>query len=432
MYTTESKNEHLEDKNVQSSIIPQTLKGSNTSEHDKGEATDLSKTKETKPQFEKKSSCPPQGSLNKYITNVPLLGENFWNSLEYLQCLSFHLFLALKHLKGVCLRLAMGPCLMEACATAVISHFLLNFPWQWGFLLGFVIGAVSPAVVIPSMLLLQENGYGIEKGIPTLLIAASSLDDILAITGFNTCFSIVFSSGSILNNVLASCRDILVGILIGAVLGIFVRYFPSEDQTRLPLKRAFLVVSMGVSAVLGSHQIGLHGAGELCILVLTFVAGMNWSKEKIRVQIIIKAVWDIFQPLLFGLVGSEVSVAALKSNVIGICVATISLALLVRISFTFTLMCFAGFNLKEKMFIALSWIPKATVQAVLGPLALETARISAPHLEPYSKDVMTVAFLAILLTAPNGALIIGILGPKVLTCHDPSKIKVELTNLEVH
>ncbi|XP_073093334.1 sodium/hydrogen exchanger 9B1 isoform X4 [Manis javanica] len=436
MYTTESKNEHLEDKNVQSSIIPQTLKGSNTSEHDKGEATDLSKTKETKPQFEKKSSCPPQGSLNKYITNVPLLGENFWNSLEYLQCLSFHLFLALKHLKGVCLRLAMGPCLMEACATAVISHFLLNFPWQWGFLLGpplsFVIGAVSPAVVIPSMLLLQENGYGIEKGIPTLLIAASSLDDILAITGFNTCFSIVFSSGSILNNVLASCRDILVGILIGAVLGIFVRYFPSEDQTRLPLKRAFLVVSMGVSAVLGSHQIGLHGAGELCILVLTFVAGMNWSKEKIRVQIIIKAVWDIFQPLLFGLVGSEVSVAALKSNVIGICVATISLALLVRISFTFTLMCFAGFNLKEKMFIALSWIPKATVQAVLGPLALETARISAPHLEPYSKDVMTVAFLAILFTAPNGALIIGILGPKVLTCHDPSKIKVELTNLEVH
>ncbi|XP_073093332.1 sodium/hydrogen exchanger 9B1 isoform X2 [Manis javanica] len=513
MYTTESKNEHLEDKNVQSSIIPQTLKGSNTSEHDKGEATDLSKTKETKPQFEKKSSCPPQGSLNKYITNgvvllmiwcmcwsfsgpevlpggnlfglliiffsaiiggklleliripsvpqlppllgmllagftirnVPYLSErirvsNTWSLTLRNTALTIILIQAglgldsqaLKHLKGVCLRLAMGPCLMEACATAVISHFLLNFPWQWGFLLGFVIGAVSPAVVIPSMLLLQENGYGIEKGIPTLLIAASSLDDILAITGFNTCFSIVFSSGSILNNVLASCRDILVGILIGAVLGIFVRYFPSEDQTRLPLKRAFLVVSMGVSAVLGSHQIGLHGAGELCILVLTFVAGMNWSKEKIRVQIIIKAVWDIFQPLLFGLVGSEVSVAALKSNVIGICVATISLALLVRISFTFTLMCFAGFNLKEKMFIALSWIPKATVQAVLGPLALETARISAPHLEPYSKDVMTVAFLAILFTAPNGALIIGILGPKVLTCHDPSKIKVELTNLEVH
>lgn len=63
------------------------------------------------------------------------------------------------------------------------------------FSLSFVVGAVSPAVVVPSMLHLQEKGYGIEKGIPTLLIAASSLDDILAITGFNACFSIVFSSG---------------------------------------------------------------------------------------------------------------------------------------------------------------------------------------------------------------------------------------------
>lgn len=72
------------------------------------------------------------------------------------------------------------------------------------------------------------------------------------------------------------------------------------------------------------------------------------------------------------------------------------------------------------------------MQAVLGPLALETARISAPHLESYSKDVMTIAFLAILITAPNGALIIGILGPKILTRHDPSKINVELTKVELH
>lgn len=72
------------------------------------------------------------------------------------------------------------------------------------------------------------------------------------------------------------------------------------------------------------------------------------------------------------------------------------------------------------------------MQAVLGPLALETARINAPHLEAYSKDVMTVAFLAILITAPNGALIIGILGPKLLTRCDASKIKMELTELKLH
>lgn len=72
------------------------------------------------------------------------------------------------------------------------------------------------------------------------------------------------------------------------------------------------------------------------------------------------------------------------------------------------------------------------MQAVLGPLAIERARISAPHLEPYSKDVMTIAFLAILITAPNGALLIGLLGPRLLTRHDPKEIKLELTRLELH
>ncbi|KAG8519399.1 Sodium/hydrogen exchanger 9B1, partial [Galemys pyrenaicus] len=339
---------------------------------------------------------------------------------------------ALKEMKGVCLRLSMGPCLIEACSTAVISHFLMNFPWQWGFLLGFVVGAVSPAIVVPSMLLLQEKGYGIKKGIPTVLIAASSVDDIMAITGFNTCYSIVFSSDDLLQNLLLSFRDIFIGVLIGAVLGIFLRYFPSRDQADLALKRAFLVLSMCVSAVLGSHRTGLHAAGGLCTLVLTFASGVNWSREKVKVQTIIAKTWDVFQPLLFGLVGWEVSVSSLRSNAIGTCAASITLALLVRISFTFAISSFAGFNIKEKVFISLAWIPKATVQAVLGPLALETARATAPHLEQYSQHVMTVAFLAILITAPNGALFIGILGPRMLTHHDPSLIKTDWSGSTFH
>ncbi|XP_061275514.1 sodium/hydrogen exchanger 9B1 isoform X2 [Bos javanicus] len=457
MYTEEPQNEHLEDENVQSSTTPEILKATSANEHEETKETILPDTEETKPQMEKKGSCPPQGTLNKAITNgailfmiwcvvwafsgpevlpngslfgllvifycaliggkllevirlpsvpeiPPLLGMllagfavrnvPFLSDITYisnelsstLRNTALTIILvraglgldpqALKNLKRVCLRLSMGPCLMEACSTAVISHFLMNFPWQWGFLLGFVVGAVSPAVVVPSMLHLQEKGYGIEKGIPTLLIAASSLDDILAITGFNACFSIVFSSGS--------------------------------------------------------HRFGMNTAGGLCALVLSFTAGTGWSKEKVRVQKIIGTAWDIFQPLLFGLVGAEVSVLSLKSNAIGLSVGTMSLALLIRISFTFVLMSCAGFNFKEKIFIALSWMPKATVQAVLGPLALEKARMSAPHLESYSEDVMTVAFLAILITAPNGALIIGILGPKVLTRYDKSKVKMELSGLELH
>ncbi|XP_028347942.1 sodium/hydrogen exchanger 9B1 isoform X3 [Physeter macrocephalus] len=408
MYTTDPNNEHLEDKNIQSSTTLQILKASDTNEHEETKETVLSKTEETKPQLEKKCSCPPQGTLNKTITNGAILFMIWcvaWSFSGPEVLPDGSLFGLLIIFYGA----VIGGKLLEVIRIPSVPQ-----------LPPLLVGAVSPAVVVPSMLHLQEKGYGFEKGIPTLLIAASSLDDIVAITGFNTSLSIIFSGG-VLSNLLSAFRDVLVGVLVGIVLGMFTRYFPSRDQGKRAVKRAFLILSMCVSAVLGSHRIGLHAAGGLCTLVLSFIAGTSWSKEKIRVQKIIGTAWDIFQPLLFGLVGAEVSVTSLKSNAIGICVATLSLALLVRISFTFVLMSFAGFNFKEKIFIALSWMPKATVQAVLGPLALERARISAPHLEPYSKDVMTIAFLAILITAPNGALIIGILGPKVLTRHDPNK-----------
>ncbi|XP_063520007.1 sodium/hydrogen exchanger 9B1 isoform X6 [Pongo pygmaeus] len=458
MHTTESKNEHLEDENFQTSTTPQSLIDPNNTAHEETK-TVLSYTEEIKPRTKKETyiSCPLRGVLNVIITNgmllagftirnVPFINEhvhvpNTWSSILRNIALTIILIRAglgldpqaLRHLKVVCFRLAVGPCLMEASAAAVFSHFIMKFPWQWAFLLGFVLGAVSPAVVVPYMMVLQENGYGVEEGIPTLLMAASSMDDILAITGFNTCLRIVFSSGGILDNAIASIRNVCISLLAGIVLGFFVQYFPSEDQKKLALKRGFLVLSMCVSAVLGSQRIGLHGSGGLFTLVLSFIAGTKWSQEKMKVQKIITNVWDIFQPLLFGLVGAEVSVSSLESNIVGISVATLSLALCVRILTTYLLMCFAGFSFKEKIFIALAWMPKATVQAVLGPLALETARVSAPHLEPYAKDVMTVAFLAILITAPNGALLTGILGPKMLTRHyDPSKIKLQLSTLEHH
>ncbi|XP_006893177.1 PREDICTED: sodium/hydrogen exchanger 9B1-like [Elephantulus edwardii] len=339
---------------------------------------------------------------------------------------------ALKHLKAVCLRLFMGPCLLESCSAAVFSHFIMKLPWEWSFLLGFVIGAVSPAVVVPSMLLLQEDGYGVQKGIPTLLIAASSLDDILAITGFSTCMSIVFSSGNILHTLLISLLEVFIGVVVGALLGFFIRYFPSRDQKKLHGKRTVLILATCVTAVLGSQRLGLHGVGGLCTLVLSFVSGIYWSREKIRVQKLVAATWNIFQPLLFGLVGSEVSVSNLPSQAIGIGVATLSLALMVRLFVTFLLMCFAGFNFKEKLFIALAWMPKATVQAVLGPLALETARNSAHHLEGYAQEVMTLAFLAILITAPNGALLIGLLGPKMLASCDPKHYKKSVDTILIH
>ncbi|XP_040527163.1 sodium/hydrogen exchanger 9B2 isoform X6 [Gallus gallus] len=281
---------------------------------------------------------------------------------------------ALKKLKAVCLRLSFGPCLSETCTAAVFAYLLMHLPWQWGFILGFVLGAVSPAVVVPSMLILQAGGYGVEKGVPTLLMAAGSIDDILAITGFNTCLGMAFSSGSTLYNVLQGVLEVAVGIAAGGILGMFVRYFPSHDQASLPWKRSYFVLGLSMFAVFGSVYFGFPGSGGLCTLVLAFIAGVGWSDEKKEVEKIVAVAWNIFQPFLFGLIGAEVSVTSLRPETVGLCVATLGIALAVRIIVTFLMVCFAGFNFKEKVFVSLAWIPKATVQAAIGSLALDTAR----------------------------------------------------------
>lgn len=362
------------------------------------------------------------------LRNVPVISDNVriqhkWSSSLRSIALSVILVRAglgldskaLKKLKGVCVRLAMGPCIVEACASALLSHFLMGLPWQWGFILGFVVGAVSPAVVVPSMLLLQEGGYGVEKGIPTLLMAAGSFDDILAITGFNTCLGVAFSTGSTVFNIFRGILEVVIGVATGSLLGFFIQYFPSRDQDNLVWKRAFLVLGFAVLAVFSSVIFSFPGSGGLCTLVMAFLAGMRWTDKKSEVEKIIALTWDVFQPLLFGLIGAEVSIASLRAETVGLCVATLGIAVLIRILTTFLMVCFAGFNIKEKIFISFAWLPKATVQAAIGSVALDTARSHGEkQLEDYGMDVLTVAFLAILITAPIGSLLIGLLGPRVL------------------
>uniref|UniRef100_A0A3B3WMC9 Cation/H+ exchanger transmembrane domain-containing protein n=1 Tax=Poecilia mexicana TaxID=48701 RepID=A0A3B3WMC9_9TELE len=272
---------------------------------------------------------------------------------------------ALRKLKTVCLRVAAGPCLIEASTAALISHFLMGLPWEWSFILGFVLSAVSPAVVVPSMLRLQKDGYGVEKGIPTLLMAAGSFDDILAITGFTTCLGMAFAEGSTLYNLLRGVLEVGGGMVAGTLLGFLIQYFPSADQA--------------------------------------------------RVEEVISWAWDVFQPLLFGLIGAEIRVNELEGLAVGLGISSMLIAVVIRVLFTFVCVLHAGFNLKEKVFIALAWMPKATVQAAIGSTALDMARAKGNKEQiKYGMDVLTVAVLAILLTAPVGALIIGILGPRLL------------------
>ncbi|XP_038128243.1 sodium/hydrogen exchanger 9B2 isoform X1 [Cyprinodon tularosa] len=322
---------------------------------------------------------------------------------------------ALQRLKAVCIRIAVGPCMVEACIIAVVSHFLLSLPWVWGFILGFVLGAVSPAVVVPSMLLLQREGYGVEKGIPTLLMAAGSFDDILAITGFSTCLGIAFSSGSTWMNILKGLMEVVGGIIAGLILGLFLCLFPSNDQEDLVLRRTLMLLGLSIFSVFLSHVIGFAGAGGLCTLVLSFMAALGWKTEKAPVAAMVGQSWDVFQPLLFGLIGAEITITSLSPSTVGLGIACILIGLVVRLLFTFLVVQSGGFTLKEKVFIAVAWLPKATVQAAIGSKALDMAReVGDETLIKFGLDVLTLAVLAILTTAPVGALGIGLAGPRLL------------------
>ncbi|XP_054538627.1 sodium/hydrogen exchanger 9B2 isoform X4 [Pan paniscus] len=379
-------------------------------------------------------ACPPHGLLDRVITNVTiivLLWAVVW-SITGSECLPggnlfgiiilFYCAIIGGKLLGL-IKLPTLPPLPSLLGMLLAGFLIRNIPvindnvqikHKWSSSLRSI--ALSIILVRAGLGLDSKGGgYGVEKGVPTLLMAAGSFDDILAITGFNTCLGIAFSTGSTVFNVLRGVLEVVIGVATGSVLGFFIQYFPSRDQDKLVCKRTFLVLGLSVLAVFSSVHFGFPGSGGLCTLVMAFLAGMGWTSEKAEVEKIIAVAWDIFQPLLFGLIGAEVSIASLRPETVGLCVATVGIAVLIRILTTFLMVCFAGFNLKEKIFISFAWLPKATVQAAIGSVALDTARSHGEkQLEDYGMDVLTVAFLSILITAPIGSLLIGLLGPRLL------------------
>ncbi|XP_060155119.1 sodium/hydrogen exchanger 9B2 isoform X5 [Globicephala melas] len=374
-------------------------------------------------------ACPPRGLLDRVITNVTMVvllwavvwsvtgpeclpGGNLFGIIILFYCaiIGGKLFGLIKLPTLPPLPPLLGPEEVEGCLYKIILGSLScggvcvcsSCPLPHGFTMAMGIYA-------------GEGGYGVEKGVPTLLMAAGSFDDILAITGFNTCLGMAFSTGSTVFNVLKGVLEVVVGMAAGLLLGFFIQYFPSSDQDKLVWKRAFLVLGLSVLAVFSSMYFGFPGAGGLCTLVLAFLAGKGWASAKADVEKVIAVAWFIFQPLLFGLIGAEVAITALRPETVGLCIATLGIAVLIRILATYLMVCFAGFNFKEKIFISFAWLPKATVQAAIGSVALDTARSHGEkQLEGYGMDVLTVAFLAILITAPIGSLLIGLLGPRLL------------------
>lgn len=334
--------------------------------------------------------------------------------------------MVLKKLSFAVIRLAFSPCLIETLVATIVSHFLLGLPWIWGIMLGFVIAAVSPAVVVPCLLQLKESGYGVDKGIPTLVIAAASIDDVLAITGFGVVLGIAFAEGNIAWSICKGPLEALLGVALGAILGVVLWYIPASKQKNRIFLQGFILFAVGLIGVLGCPRLELPGTGPLLCLTVAFVAAVGWRKknEIESLETINNAtavLWLIFQPLLFGLIGTEVDVDKLNGKTIGYGIATLVVGLSFRMLVAFFTVFGTNLNLKEKFFVGLAWLPKATVQAAIGSVALSAARDkNKPVMEKYGQIILEVAVLVILITAPIGAALVMLTGPKLLNRTDPN------------
>ena len=293
------------------------------------------------------------------------------------------------------LRLAFMPCACEALCVAVLS---VVFPWPkvslspaWGALLGWVIAAVSPAVVVPGLLDLQAKGYGVDQGIPTIVLAAASLDDVLAISGFGVCLSLVTSSGSLWWLIIKGPLELVLGLLLGLLLSLVVSSTPDSFGRR---GRLAALLAGGVLTVFGGRQVEMSGGGALGVVVLGCAAAAQWDKAskpgtaeagllKKEVADDLNSLWtSLAQPLLFGLLGASVRFDVLGGSTLGLAFALMCCGLVVRALVTvLAVLPLAYYSPKltrsELAFFPVAWIPKATVQAAgwspsLRVLSLQT------------------------------------------------------------
>ncbi|GLG92555.1 Sodium hydrogen exchanger 9b2-like protein, mitochondrial [Gryllus bimaculatus] len=259
---------------------------------------------------------------------------------------------------------------------------------------------VSPAVVVPSLLALKDQGYGEDKGIATLVIAASSIDDILAISGFGVILSTIFSEGDVLQQFLQGPLEVCIGLSFGILWGIVAIYIPHRSESWVVTGRSLMVGLGGLFAVFGSQLAGYSGAGPLASIVMAFVACYGWKKQgwsatNNPVESVFTSMWQIFQPVLFGLIGTAINLSTLEGHAVIYGIATLCVGLSIRLVTSFL---------------------NSTVQAAIGPVALDLAEKwhSDEIVLGYASLVLTIAVLSIIITAPLGAIGIYIAGPRLL------------------
>ncbi len=305
------------------------------------------------------------------------------------------------------------PAVFEIGAVALFAPYLLPVSRLDALIMGAVLGAVSPAVVVPRMVELNEKGYGTDKQIPGLILAGASLDDVFVIVLFTAFCSLAQGESFSVMQFVSVPLSVVLGIGSGVAVGFLLSFiFEFAHKKQKPIRQSVkVIVLLGVSFLLMSVEIWqdtVPFSGLIAVMAMATVVqlrcrptvGSDLSKK-------FGKLWLFAEILLFVLVGSAVDIRyTLKAG--GLAVLVIFIALAVRS--VGVLLCLIGtpLNKKERLYCVISYLPKATVQAAIGSVPLSLG-LSCGNI------VLSVAVLSILITAPLGAFLMDLTYPKLLS-----------------
>ena len=292
------------------------------------------------------------------------------------------------------------PACFEIIGVTILAPILLGLSYLEAMLLGSVLAAVSPAIVVPRMIKLMNEKYGSEHNVPELIMAGASCDDIFVIVLFYSFKNLVatsnFDGWGIARIPISIVSGIVLGIIIGLLIVVIIRYLKFNKIINVIM---MLGLSFGMLYLENVIKQYFSISSLLAIIVMALVVNIFKKDEAKEIQYSYNGLWQGFEILLFTLVGiaTDASYAFSKNGVI--LVGIILIALVFRSLGVIICVVATNFTIKEMIFIVISYIPKATVQASIGAIALSEG-LSCGTI------ILTAAVVSILFTAPLGAILI--------------------------
>ena len=300
------------------------------------------------------------------------------------------------------------PDVIEGLTVMFVAHYLLGLPFIEAGMLGFVIAAVSPAVIVPQMLSFIKRRMGTKKGIPLIILTGASVDDVVSITIFSIFLGLY---GGQQVNYLFTIASIPIqfalGILLGLIVAVLLVYLFKHFNIRNTEKTLIILASAILLKNIGDALSSIIPIAALVgVMVIGFVILDRMPELGAQISDKFDKIWIFAEILLFVLVGAQVNIyLAASFALVGITIITIGL--MARSAGVYLSLIGSNLNMQEKIFCIIAYIPKATVQAAIGgiPLAMGVAS---------GQLILAIAVIAIIFTAPLGAFGVSLYGEKVL------------------